>query len=472
MDAIPPKLIKIGADIIAEPLTQAINCCLRQGIFPENAKVASVVPLDKGKPDKYDVLNYRPVSILNAFSKIYEKVIKNQLASYLDKYFSPFISAYRKSYSTQQVLIRLLEEWREKLDKNFIVGAVLMDLSKAFDCIPHDLIIAKLAAYGFKRETLRLIYSYLKGRKQCVKINNTYSDYNEIISGVPQGSILGPVFLNLSINDLFFFIEKASMHNFADDNTLSAWGETVSKLIDTLESESYIAIDWFTKNEMIINPDKFQAIILDKKKSNLTNIPLTVDNQTIKSVPSVELLGIHLDDKLNFNLHISNICRSAANQLNALIRLKNYLSFNAKRVLINSYIISNFNYCPLVITVLCPLSSKSLNKIESLQKRALQFLYNDYSISYEGLLEKAGKVKMNVYRLRNLCVEIYKTINKLNPEFMNNIFKVKENKRLVREQYKLNLETPEWNQVTFGAKSLKVYGSKVWNSLPSHIKNI
>ena len=115
-------------------------------------------------------------------------------------------------------------------------------------------------------------------------------------------------------------------------------------------------------------------------------------------------------------------------------------------------------------------TAKTLNKIESLQKRALRFLYNDYSISYEGLLEKAGKVKMNVYRLRKLCAEIYKTINKLNPEFMNNIFKVKENKRVVREQYKLNLETPEWNQVTFGAKSLKGYGSKVWNNLPSHIK--
>ena len=226
----------------------------------------------------------------------------NMTKTHCELYRAPFISAYRKSYSTQQVLIRLLEEWREKLDKNFNVGAVLMDLSKAFACIPHNLIIAKLAAYVFKREILRLIYSYLKGRKQCVKINNTYSDYNEIISGVPQGSILGPVFFNLSINDLFFFIEKASMHNFADDNTLSAWGETVSKLIDTLESESNIAINWFTKNEMIINPDKFQAIILDKKKSNLTNIPLTVDNQTIKSVPSVELLGIHLDDKLNFNL--------------------------------------------------------------------------------------------------------------------------------------------------------------------------
>ena len=151
---------------------------------------------------------------------------------------------------------------------------------------------------------------------------------------------------------------------------------------------------------MIINTDKFQAIILDKKKSNLTNLPLTINNQTIKSVPSVELLAIHLDDNLNFNLHISNICRSAANQRNALIRLKSYLNFNAKIVLINSYIISNFNYCHLVWIFF---TAKSLNKIESLQKRALRFLYNDYSISYGDLLEKAGKVKMSVNRLRNLC---------------------------------------------------------------------
>ena len=144
VDTVPPKLIKIGADIIAEPLRQGINCCLRQGIFPYNAKIASVAFVDKGKSDKYDVLNYKPVSILNTFSKIYEKVIKNQLVSYFSKYLPPFISAYRKNYSTQQVLIRLLEEWREKLDENFIVGAVLMDLSKVFNCISNNLIIAKL----------------------------------------------------------------------------------------------------------------------------------------------------------------------------------------------------------------------------------------------------------------------------------------------------------------------------------------
>ena len=119
---------------------------------------------------------------------------------------------------------------------------------------------------------------------------------------------------------------------------------------------------------MIINPDKLQAIILDRKKSNLTNIPLSIDNQDFKSVLSVELLGIHLHDKLNSNLHISSICRSAANQLNVLIRLKSYLRFNAKRVVINSYMISNFNYCPLVWIFSF---AKCLNNVESLHKRAL-----------------------------------------------------------------------------------------------------
>ena len=165
-------------------------------MFPENAKVATVVPLDKGKPDKNDISNFRPVSLLNTFfSKFYEKVIKDQLVLSMENYFSPMVSAYRKNYSTQHVITRLIEEWRAHLDENFVVGAVLTDLSKAFDCIAHDLLIAKLAAYGFSDTALRYVYSYLINRKQCVRINNTYSNYQKIISGVPQGSILGPCFL-------------------------------------------------------------------------------------------------------------------------------------------------------------------------------------------------------------------------------------------------------------------------------------
>ena len=343
-----------------------------------------------------------------------------------------------------------------------------MDLSKAFDCIPHDLIIAKLAAYGISDSALCYIYSYLKNRKQCVRINNTQSNFHNIISGVPQGSILGPILFNISTNDFFFFISEASVHNFADDNTLSTFAKTISELIRVLESECKVAIDWFNDNKMIVNPDKFQAIIIDKTKSDHTNEQIAIDNQQIKAVSSVKLLGVQLDDKLNFDSHISSICKSAANQLNALIRLKDFLGFQEKKVLINSYIISNFNYCPLVWMFS---SAKSLSKIENLQKRALRFLYNNYDSPYEELLEKAGRSPMNVYRLRALCTEIYKTINNINPSFMKEIFELKKTTRLVREKYKLNLISPKYNQVTFGSKSLKTFGPKIWNSLPYHIKS-
>ena len=181
------------------------------------------------------------------------------------------ISAYRTNYSSQHVIIRLLEEWIKNLDDNLVVGALLTDLFKAFDCIPQDLLIAKLAAYDLSEEALMYILSCLSNSKQCVRINDTYSEFENIITGVAQGSILGPLLFNLSINDLFFFILIASVHNFADDNTLSAFAENVSKLINILQSESEVITDWFKKNQMIVNPDKFQVIIIDKKKGDHTN---------------------------------------------------------------------------------------------------------------------------------------------------------------------------------------------------------
>ena len=204
--------------------------------------------------------------VLNTFSKVYEKVIKKQLVRFMEEYFSPLISAYRTNYSSQHVIIRLLEEWIKNLDDNLVVGALLTDLFKAFDCIPQDLLIAKLAAYDLSEEALMYILSYLSNRKQCVRINDTYSEFENIITGVPQGSILGPLLFNLSINDLLFFILIASVHNFTDDNRLSAFAENVSELINILQGESEVITDWFKENQMIVNPEKFRVIIIDKKE--------------------------------------------------------------------------------------------------------------------------------------------------------------------------------------------------------------
>ena len=163
---------------------------IRTSTFPDNAKIATVVPIDKKTDDKYVISNFRPVSILNCFSNVYENVIKNELLKSMNVHLSPFISAYRKNYNTQHVLLRLLEEWREHLGDNKIVAGILMDLSKAFDCVPHDLLLAKLATYGTDDSLILYIHSYLLNRKQCVCINNTLSEFNKVISGVPQGSIV------------------------------------------------------------------------------------------------------------------------------------------------------------------------------------------------------------------------------------------------------------------------------------------
>ena len=181
--------------------------------------------------------------------------------------------------------------------------------------------------------------------------------------------------------------------------------KTVKDLINVLKEESAVAMNWFSSNEMIVNPDKFKSIILTKNKSDDIPTGFSIGTDIVSIEKSVKLLGIHLDNRLNFNLHINTICKSASNQLNALVRLKKFLSFEQKKVLVNSFILSNFDYCPLVWFIS---SAKSLKKVENLQKRAFRFLQNDYHSSHETLLHKSGKTTVNVRNLRNLCKEIFK----------------------------------------------------------------
>ena len=444
IDGIPPLIVKLSAEVLSNSLTKIINLSINENTFPTMLKLAAILPFYK-KDDRSDKKNYRPVSILSAFSKIFGKIFQNQISTFMEDKFSVYISAYRKGHSTQHVLVRMIEEWKKSIDNDKLVGAVLMDLSKAFDCIPHDLLIAKLSAHGFDRNSLKLIYSYLKGRRQCVRINDKTSKFMTIKAGVPQGSILGPILFNIFINDFYYIFEYANLYGFADDNTLSHAASTLDELTSTLSKESEIALEWLNNNKMIANPSKFQAIILSKSKIPIIT-SIQIGNKTIVTKESVVLLGIEIDFKLKFESHINNLCTKAGGQLNSLFRFKNFMSLDSKKLSVNSFILSNFSNCPLVWHFSNKVSS---NKIENIQKRANKFMNLDVD-KFPNLHST-----MEIKRYRTLAIKIYKTVNDLNPAYMRDIFHLPMNRTSKRLA---NLETNRFKSVKFGRNSLKTLG--------------
>ena len=388
---------------------------------------------------------------------------------HVNKILSRHITAYRKGHSCQNVLLKLTEDWRKYIDQNKIVGGLIMDLSKAFDCLPHDLLIAKLEAYGFERKTLHILYSYLKNRKQAVKINGVLSDFLEILSGVPQGSILGPILFNIFINDFIYHMENtaADIFNFADDNTLSAATNTIKELKQILDEAAKQSIIWLDQNNMIANPDKFKSIILKKPSLKIEDIHITVDEKEIKPASSVDLLGLTIDEHLNFKIYIKKLCKKAAAKLNAIKRLKTYANEKDRKILIDAHVISQFNYSSTVWHF-CGLTE--IHKMEKFHERCIRFIYNEYDLEYFELLKLKNLTTLFGTRTQTMCYETYKTIHGLNAAYMKDIFNERPSKYPSRHEKDLYI--PMVNQVTYGYKSYRVQGPKIWNFLPSEIKEI
>ena len=181
--------------------------------------------------------------------------MQKQILEYIDKHLSPHLCGYRKGYSTQTALISMLEKWKLSIDNKGFAGGVLMDLSKAFDTINHQLLLAKLHAYGFSKQALAIVCSYLSNRKQRIKINNVFSFWKDLILGVLQGSVLGPLIFNIYLNDLFFFLKDVGICNFADDTSTYIFDESLENVLKSLDKNSMLAIHWFENNFMKLNTD-------------------------------------------------------------------------------------------------------------------------------------------------------------------------------------------------------------------------
>ena len=461
--SISTKTLQLMAEEICLPLTDCVNNCILDGIFPDELKLANVIPVHKGG-DSCSKEMYRPISILPVLAKVIEKILAKHLSTFFQNRFSKLLCGFRSKHGTQHALFRLLQKWVSCLDNSGKVGTILMDLSKAFDSLPHELLLAKLSAYGVTKDGLKLLRNYLSYRYQRTKIGSSFSEWLETILGVPQGSVLGPLLFNIFINDLFLFLHETEVCNFADDNTLYCCSDSLEVVVSSLEKDLKESLKWFRANQLVANPDKFKAMFLGVGSSN--KLSLSILGDTIECSENVKLLGIHIDNQLKFDVHINKICASAHKKINCLYRLRKYINIKQCITLSNAYILSSFNYCPL-IWMFC---NRTLgNLIDRVQRRCFRAIYNysDDTPLHE-LFQKHEHVSIHTKHIRMLMTEIFKSIHSINPGFMKEVFIEKSLHYTLRQTSLLTL--PRTKTTRFGANSVHFKGCLLWNNLPSDVK--
>ena len=465
-DHIPPKIAKLSSENVSLYLTVIFNNAFKSNTFPCDMKKSEVTPLYK-KKDYMCKENYRPISIITIFSKIFESIISEQITEHMKTLFDKYLGAYRKGHGCSQVLIHAVNMWKNSLDNNMFVGTLMMDLSKAFDSIPHGLLLAKMKCYGFSNDACLFMASYLLDRKQRVKLNDCRSSWLTLKRGIPQGSCLGPLLFNIFVNDLFCVIENANLYNYADDNTLSVSHSSIEMVIDMLIKDTKNTMKWFLDNYMQANPEKFQVMFM-KPPRNAIELPknLSIDDVKLNTSEKVILLGVTIDNKLNFDQHVKLLCNKASRQLKILFRFKSLLGRSEKEQMYKTFILSNFNFCPVVWNF-C--SKTSARKIEKIQERALRFLTGYDSLTYSELLEKTGYSTLHMNRIKLITLEVFKCLYNLNTEFMSELFIVKQTGINLRDPCILIL--PKFNSIMYGKKTFTYYGAHLWNLLPTHYKD-
>ena len=336
---LPIRVLRENADIFANYICEFFNESIKKSTFLSILKNANITPVFR-KGYRGSKENYRPVSILPVISEIFGKLLWKQITIFTDPLLPKYQCGFRKGFSAQHCLPAMLEKWKNAVDKGKVFGALSTDLSKAFACLPHELILAKVNAYGLNLPALKLMHSYLSHRKQHTKVNHAYRSWEEILFGVPQGSILGPILFNIFLSDLFLVISDTDFSSYADDNTIYDSGNSTGEVISSLQESIEKLFQWFSHNQIKVNTDKCHLIVSTDEHIEIRGESL------IKNSTCEKLLGVKIDNKFNFDTH--GLCKKANNKLRVLARTTPCMSLEKKKLLVNSFFNAQFNYCPLI----------------------------------------------------------------------------------------------------------------------------
>ena len=422
-DDISPRIVKNTYTYFLTPLVHICNLSLLHGIFPNELKLAKVIPLFKGGDCHY-LVNYRPVSVLPVFSKVLERIMYNRVLEFIEEnnllYNLQF--GFRKGHSTSIALTILSDKISKALHEGDFVLGVFLDFSKAFDTVNHDILLRKLYRYGIRGIANDWFRSYLSNRTQFVNYNNTKSSELNITCGVPQGSILGPLLFLIYINDIAHVSKLLYMILFADDTNAFLTGRNVDDMIKQMNTELDNLKIWLYANRLSLNISKTHFILFRSSglhKPVFSN-DVIINDQVVKQETSTKFLGVIMDERLSWKEHIQHIKIKIAKGLGILYKARRLLRSDTLLTLYYSFIYPYYNYA---IEVWGDTYKSYTDTLVKLQKRAIRVI--TFSSKYEHTLPLFNR--LNVLQVRQVFIYkigllMFKVFHKLTPVVFSDLF--------------------------------------------------
>ena len=467
-DELSPKIIKMSINLITDPLLHVCNKSLLCGIFPAELKIAKVVPIYKSG-DIMRFTNYRPVSILPVLSKVLERLVYNRLLKFINKYQILYLYqfGFRQKHSTFMALASFIDKVTEFIDNGEYAIGVFLDFSKAFDTINHEILFMKLHHYGIRGLSLLWFKSYMSDRLQYVSYDNYNSTLQRMTCGVPQGSILGPLLFLLYINDLGSASNGLSTFMFADDTSMLGHDKNINSLQSCINENLQMVSEWLQVNKLSLNISKSHFMLFTRKRTDVHDIDIEINNINISRVKNVKFLGVILDEKMSWKDHINYISKKISKCIAIMFKLKNIVSKDTLKSLYYTLAYPYFIYCNVVWgntfkTYMSPLII--------LQKRIIRILSGNVSrlAHTEPLFQKQEILKFNVLHQYQIAQFMYNFIKGDISKVFNDMFMYNSDVHHynTRQSHLFHIPQVSSNQ---RKRTLRYEGPVIWNKLQSNV---
>jgi hypothetical protein len=467
LDGITPAILQICRDQLVDHLVLLVNESLSTGIFPDQLKIAKIVPVYKSECKK-NVSNYRPISVLSVFSKIFEQVIKYRFTKYLtqNNLLASQQYGFRKGSNTKCAAFDFISNIQKYLDDGEYATGIFIDLKKAFDTVDHNILLSKLEYLGVVGTPLKLFCSYLTNRNCLVQIGENFSEFGKISCGVPQGSILGPLLFLVYINDVTKWGIQGTLQLYADDTIIFYHGRSLKELEGVMQSDLSHLANWLRVNKLSLNLKKTSYMLFGSKKHVCLNISL--GNSLIEKTNVTKYLGLLIDSNLSWSHQFDLVKSKVAPVTGVLYRLRSLLP---KPTLLSIYYAMIHSHLVYLSCVWGFATKKQISEIQVLQNRALRNILGlPWDTHIRDIYRQTEILPFKVIPIHEIANAILNILNFSAHSNLKHNFYSATHTHYTRNSK--NLLIPKFRSTKFGTKSLMNISRSLYNELPKKIKEL